>query len=400
MTPQRFLTFCAQSSARPSSPALVSQIRRLNVLCIVGLLLALTPGPACGDELADKLLGFCQTHNVPALIAASIGPDGVIESAAAGVRKRGSKDAVAIEDQFSLASNSKSFTATLAAVLVEQAVIDWSTTVFEVWPDQPVHGGFKNVTLEQLLAHAGGLPRDLPLQGSEWSSFFAERYPPPRERERMCYLLLTKAPAGTVGEHVYSNLGYAIAAAMLEKRGQQPFEQQMQERVFRPLQMENTEFYSAERLKRATGPVLWGHMGGSGKAIRPGASGAENPAVYSSCGTIRTTIDDWAKYVRWHLTESAAPVLNNDETLRRLHQGVVGRGAQGQEYGYGWIEFQSSFGRTLQHTGNNTNQYSLVWVMPEAKRATIVITNTGEEQAFAACDAATSELMQRPAFQQ
>jgi hypothetical protein len=36
--------------------------------------------------------------------------------------------------------------------------------------------------------------------------------------------------------------------------------------------------------------------------------------------------------------------------------------------------------------------------MPDAKRATLVITNTGEEQAFATCDAATAILMQRPAF--
>lgn len=171
----------------------------------------------------------------------------------------------------------------------------------------------------------------------------------------------------------------------------------MKDRVFDPLGMTDTEFYSAKKLKRAKGPLLWGHVSGSGDPIKPGERGSENPTVYAGCGTIRTTSDDWAKYIAWHINESAGPVLKTDETLRRLHEGVADRGAPGQSYGFGWIHFKSSFGRTLQHVGNNTNQSSLVWVMPDAKRATLVITNTGQKQAFAACDAATAALMKSPA---
>jgi CubicO group peptidase (beta-lactamase class C family) len=313
------------------------------------------------------------------------------------VRKRGTKDAVTIDDQFSIGSNSKSFTATLAGALVDDGVIEWSTTISQVWPDQPVHAGFKNVTLEQLLAHTGGLPENLPLDGKDWASFFAEKYKPQQERARMCALLLKKAPQGTVGEYAYSNLGYVVATAMLESRGKQPFEQLMQERVFQPLGMSNTEFHSSVKLKRAKEPLLWGHTP-DGKPIRPGAPLSENPTVYAGCGTIRTTIGDWAKYIGWHLNESAAPVLKQDETLRRLHEGVAEMGGPGQKYGYGWIVFQSPFGRTLQHAWSNTTQFALTWVMPEAKRATLVVTNTGEEHAFGACDAGTVVLMKSAAF--
>ncbi|SFJ42162.1 serine hydrolase domain-containing protein [Planctomicrobium piriforme] len=360
-------------------------------------LLAISATSAAGGELEDKLAAVCKSQDVPGIIAASVGPDGVIESAAAGVRKRGSDDAVTRGDQFALGSNSKSFTATLAAVLVDENAIDWSTTISEVWPDQTVHAKFKKVTLEQLLAHTGGLQCDLP-NGAEWAKFFDERFTPEQERTRMCRLVLAKPPKGTVGKHVYSNLGYVVAAAMLEERGKKPFEQLMQERIFGPLGMTNTEFYSAKDLKNTKAPLLWGHQSGGGP-IKPGEPGSENPTVYAGCGTIRTTIDDWAKYIGWHLNESAGPVLKRDETLRHLHEGVADRGAPGQSYGFGWIHFQSSFGRTLQHAGNNTNQFSLVWVMPETKRATLVITNTGQEQAFAACDAATAILMKSPAFQ-
>ncbi len=209
------------------------------LLGVVTPILAVSATRAAGGELEDKLAAVCKSQDVPGIIAASVGPDGVIESAAAGVRKRGSDSAIATDDQFSLGSNSKSFTATLAAVLVDDDAIDWSTTISEVWPDQPVHGGFKNVTLEQLLAHTGGLQGDLPTTGTEWSSFFAERYKPEQERARMCFLLLTKPPKGTVGKYAYSNLGYVIAAAMLEERGKKPFERLMKDRVFTPLGMTN-----------------------------------------------------------------------------------------------------------------------------------------------------------------
>lgn len=368
------------------------------LLGVVVPILTISATPAAGGELEDKLATVCKSQDVPGILAASIGPDGVIESASAGVRKRGANDAIGIDDQFAIGSNSKSFTSTLAAVLVDDGAIGWSTTISEVWPDQPVHGGFKDVTLEQLLAHTGGLQGDLPTAGTEWASFFAERFKPGQERARMRKLLLTKPPEGTVGKHSYSNLGYVIAAAMLEERGKKPFEQLMKDSVFKPLGMTNTEFYSAKKLKNSKGPILWGHTAGSGDPIKPGTLGSENPTVYAGCGTIRTTISDWAKYIGWHIKESAGPVLKNDNTLRRLHEGVADRGAPGQKYGFGWIHFESPFGRTLQHAGSNTNQFSLAWVMPDAKRATLVITNTGQNQAFAACDAATVILMKSPAF--
>lgn len=395
--PPSSLTLCHSRRPKAGSNS-IHWPERIQKCCLISVFLftALT-SIAPGGELEDRLTKICETQKVPGIIAASVGPDGLIESGSAGIRKRGENSSVSTDDQFAIGSNSKSFTSTLAAVLVERGVIDWSTTIGQTWPDQSFDPGFQNVTLKQLLAHTGGLQGDLS-NGPEWISFFAERSSPQKERARMCESLLSKAPQGTVGNHSYSNLGYVVAAAMLETRGRQPFEQLMRQNVFKPLGMSNTEFYSAKKINGTSGPLLWGHNG-SGSAVKPGAIGSENPSVYAGCGTIRTTIGDWAKYVAWHLNEKAVPVLQLDDTMRKLHHDGVNRGIPGQAYGCGWIQFQSKFGHTLQHAGSNTNQFSLVWVMPEAKRATIVMTNTHEPQAFSACDAATAVLMSRPSFQ-
>src|SRR3990172_3675341 len=199
MTPSPFPTlFTSPPTAAEGCQSIFTARWWCLLLGVVAPILAVSAMPAAGGELEDKLAAVCKSQDVPGIIAASVGPKGVIESAAAGVRKRGSNDAIKADDQFSSGSNSKSCAATLAAVLVDDDAIDWSTTISEVWPDQPVHAGFKNVTLEQLLAHTGGLQGDLPTSGAEWRSFFAERNKPEQERARMCQLLLTKPPEGTV----------------------------------------------------------------------------------------------------------------------------------------------------------------------------------------------------------
>jgi len=176
MTPSPFPTLFTRPPTAAEGCESIFTVRWWCLLLgIVAPILAVSATPAAGGELEDKLAKVCESQDVPGIIAASVGPDGVIESAVTGVRKRGSDDAITTDDQFALGSNSKSFTSTLSAVLVDDDAIDWSTTISEVWPDQPVHDGFKDVTLEQLLAHTEGLQRNRPTTGAEWASFFAAR---------------------------------------------------------------------------------------------------------------------------------------------------------------------------------------------------------------------------------
>ena len=47
----------------------------------------------------------------------------------------------------------------------------------------------------------------------------------------------------------------------------------------------------------------------------------------------------------------------------------------------------------LNHFGSNTNSGALIWVLPESGFAAVVCTNTGEPQAFPACDEMIGHLM-------
>ncbi len=79
---------------------------------------------------------------------------------AVGLRRAGSDVAATTGDKFHIGSCTKSRTATLAAMLVEEGKLTWQTKLADVLPELAgsMHPDYRAVTLEQLLAHRAGVP--------------------------------------------------------------------------------------------------------------------------------------------------------------------------------------------------------------------------------------------------
>ncbi|WP_253154869.1 serine hydrolase [Stieleria tagensis] len=352
------------------------------------ILLAQTQDQAQKVRLGAKLAELRRKHDVPAMAVAVVNKQGLVEAECSGDRKRGQSDKVELTDRFAIASNTKSMTATLAAVLVEAGKIDWTTSIGEVWPaatDDHIHPQLKAATLDDLLSHQSGLPANISdSSAQEWPSFFREEIAPALERRRMLRIVLPKPPTNPRGQFLYSNLGYAVAAAMLETRAGESYESLMKKHVLGPLQMQSADFRSLESAKRLTPPMLWGHQA-DGTPIDPRLPGAENPTVYASCGTIHVSIEDYAKYARWHLAGQPTPVLKTRDAFDHLHKPLVDS-APGEQYACGWICAQTPLGPGWNHAGSNTNSFALIWIVPESDFAAVVCTNSGQPQSFAACN--------------
>lgn len=351
------------------------------------------PAHAYDQELGEVLAAICDKHNIPSLTVAAFRTDEMRTSACSGVRKRGTNDAVAMSDRHPIGSCTKSMTATLAAVLVEAGKLQWNMTIGDAWPkatEKNLHPALRNVTLNDLLAHRSGLPSDL--SGAAWASFFEEKKSPSQQRRRMLNLLLNSKPEHTYGKHNYSNLGYVVAAAMMEKVTGNSYEGLMRRYVFKPLGMESADFRTLEIAQKLTPPLIWGHMQ-DGTAIDPRSAGAENPSVYAPCGTVNLTIADYVKYAQWHLKQKPTPLLKKQATVDHLHTGHVEIPALGGEYGCGWILLRRPLGKALHHGGSNTNSQALIWLFPEKDFGAIALTNTGEGSGFLASDEAIGKLI-------
>ncbi len=347
-----------------------------------------------------KLAEICRKHDVPAMTAAVVNANELIQSQCFGFRQRGTTDKVELSDRFPIGSNTKSMTATLAAVLVETGKLDWNTTIGDVWPnatDIDIHPELRKVTLDQLLSHQSGLPPNIrDISGPAWASFFEEKLPPTLERRRMLKLALSPAPTQPQGKFAYSNLGYAVVSAMLEARAHESYESLMKRHIFDPLEMRSANFRSMSSAKQLQPPLLWGHQADGGKPVDPRLVGAENPTVYAAAGTVHLAIEDFAKYARWQLAGKPAPVLQSRNAYDHLHQPLVDKSAR-EKYGCGWICVDSSLGPALTHAGSNTNTFAVIWILPESNFAAVVCANSGETQAYQACDEMISHLMSEQA---
>ena len=123
-----------------------------------------TPAPVTqesGDtDLAQVIESIRVEGGLPALAAAIIIDGKIYATAAVGTRKIGTENWVTVDDKFIIGSCGKTFTATLAALLVEDGRLSWNTTIRDVFPDLKMLPEYETITIQQLLSHRAGLAKN------------------------------------------------------------------------------------------------------------------------------------------------------------------------------------------------------------------------------------------------
>ena len=351
---------------------------------------SLPVGPAVQDEgLAALLAPVRSAHGLPALGGAIVTATGELRVAAVGLRATGTEVEVTPADRFHLGSCTKSMTATLAAVLVERGELSWETTAAAVFGagEGPieVHPDWAAVTLEDLLAHRSGVRRD---PERVW------RDAPPRElRAEIAAALLGAPPERPPRtETSYSNAGYLLAGALLERVMDASWEQLMRTELFEPLGMESAGFGAPDRKDTRGAPLEpRGHL-----ANKDPIRGFDNPAYYGPAGTVHASLGDWCRYLLLHLrgARGEPTALLSAGSFERLHA------VHGGDYALGWgVTTRGWAGRegagpVLTHAGSNTRWFCVVWLAPERGFAAVAATNWAGDEASAACDRAVGALIQ------
>jgi CubicO group peptidase (beta-lactamase class C family) len=257
------------------------------------------------------------------------------------------------------------------------------------------------VTFDQLLAHRGGAPNSLS-KDRLWLELVQQKGTPTEQRMQLLEGVLKHPPEHEPGtEHEYSNAGFAIAGAMLERLTGKAWEHLMRERVFQPLGMASAGFGAPGSPNIVDQP--WGHTV-DGDGVRPGKR-ADNPPAIGPAGTVHMTMTDWAKYIGQHTSGEKADRdakltwLLKPETFQHLHAAYPGKGSQ---YGGGWsitrrawAKGEGGDGRVITHTGSNTMWFCVAWLAPECDMAVLVCCNKGGDKAAKACDDAAAEMIKR-----
>jgi len=352
----------------------ISTYQRWRALRAISLLGGLAWLTGCGGGGSSNntvtLQGLVnQTQSaqgLPGLAAAIISSD-KIQFSVAGVRKVGAPDPISESDRFHLGSNTKAMTATLAATLVDSGVISWDSTLAGVFPDlaASMRPEYQSVTLAQLLTHRGGIialtdPVDI-------ATVPAALVAPNASRTALTQWLLQQAPTVAPGTALYSNAGYAVAAAMLERKTGQTYETLLNAMVLQPLGV--TPTYGWPAAGGATQP--WGHelVGTMWVPNDPDAAANQFPTAFTPAGNVSLNIGDYAKFVQSHLRglRGLSGYLS-PQTYTYLHT------SQG-DYALGWLVKTLSGVITSAHDGSAGTFYALVAIQPSRDRAAVVLCN-------------------------
>ena len=179
------------------------------------------------------------------------------EAGCAGLRQIGNGVPCELADRWHLGSDTKAFTATLAAVCIEAGHLRWDTTIGDALMSSvpEIHAAYREVTLFELLSNAGGAPGAAPADcwAVAWDACRRGGAP---SSQRLEYVrkLLALPPGARRGEYEYSNQGFAIAGHMLETVTRQGYEELMFENVLTPLGITTAGFGA---VMGADNP--WGH---------------------------------------------------------------------------------------------------------------------------------------------
>ncbi len=348
-------------------------------------------------DLQPLLEPIRQKHRLPALAGAIISEGQIEAVGVAGVRKVGSNVKTEPDDQFHLGSCTKAMTATLIGMLIERGTLQWQTTLAEAFPDmvENMHPDYKNVTLEQLLAHQAGFPPAEKSWPTGKSFMDMHNLPGSPKQQRLEYtrLMLCQPPAAKPGTtYMYSNAGYAIAGAMAEQAMDKPWETLMQEMLFDPLNMKTAGFGAMGTPGKIDQP--WQHKTVLGKpvAVEPGPF-SDNPPVIGPGGTVHCSMEDWARFIIAHLQgEKGDTKWLAKETFQKLHTPAFHG-----EYAAGWMVTNRDWagGKALTHAGSNTMNYAVVWIAPERNFAVLVASNQGGGKVNQACDETAGALIKQ-----
>jgi len=350
-------------------------MRRQTLLALPLLCLVIFAVPTCGQVSPgqiDTVFASLKSNNAPGAAAIVIRNGRTVFQRGYGVTDLRTLAKIDGHTNFRLASFTKQFTAACIMLLARDGKLRYDDRLTDFFPDFPAYG--KSITIRNLLNHTSGL--------EDYGSLLMKQYPdtPPEKVPQILdagvLKLLeqqtsAKFPAGTKWE--YSNSGYAVLAMIVEKVSAKPFGQFLQERIFKPLKMNDTLAY--EKGKNEVPHRAYGHSKKDNGWIEtdqsPTSAVLGDGGIYSSLGDLAK----WDRALRLHtlLSEAEMPPALTPAQLAegpaKLPDGST------VSYGFGWFLDPYQGHKRMSHDGGTMGFRTTIQRFPDDKLTIIVLAN-------------------------
>ena len=264
---------------------------------------------------------------------------------------------VSPQTNFRIASVTKQFTATAIMLLVDRDRVSLDDTLDQYFPGFPDYG--QRITVRHLLNHTSGLPdyEDLIPEDTTLQVY---------DRDALKIMLDTDRPLFEPGSrYKYSNTGYALLTLIVEQTAEQPFQDFVRDRIFKPCRMERSVVF-VHGLNEVPHRAF-GHTKKDGAWVRDDQS--VTSAVLGD-GGVYSSIDDLARWVR---ALHAERLLTSKSYKAMYTPPKIDDG--NTVYGFGW-RIDTYKGETRYHHTGSTRGFTLcLQRFPDRNAAVIVLIN-------------------------
>ncbi len=328
-----------------------------------------------------------KTFEVPGLALTIVKDGKVIVAKGYGVRKLGEATLVDAQTLFGIASNTKAFTATALALLVEEGKIEWDAPVVNYLPWFQLSDPYvtRELTVRDLLVHRSGL--GLGAGDLLW-------WPPSTYDRKEIARRLRHLPLVTSfrSAYAYDNVLYTVAGEVIETISGQSWEDFVAMRILAKVGMNGSNVRHAEAGKGANVATPNAPIEGVVRVVAPFASDNTNPA-----GGINSNAEDMAKWMIVQLDSgrvAGGARLFSPRTTRELWAPVtpiiIGDPApelaalrpnfRGYALGFDVRDYRGK--KLVTHTGGLPGYVSKVVMVPEIKLGVAILTNQESGAAF------------------
>ena len=326
------------------------------------------------DTLVAKVL---KDWHAPGVSIAVVEKGKVIYAGGFGYRDMDKKLPVTENTQFAIGSCTKAFTAAILGMLDNDGKVDLDKPVRNYLPELKFQNEYTNnhATLRDMMCHRTGLPR----HDMSWYASWASRS---ELLERIQYM----EPTAALRERwQYNNFMFLAQGSVIEKLTGKSWEENMKEKILKPLGMDNTNLSTKDMEKSADHSLAYASTDSSIKAIAYRNIDAMGPA-----GSINSSAKDMTK---WLITWINSGKYNGKEIIPSAYrseamtiQMATGGGLPGTEnsdvhingYGLGWGISSYRGHYRVEHGGGIDGFISSTGFFPSDSIGIFVVSNQGQ----------------------
>ena len=327
-------------------------------------------------RIEKRLQSVMELSNCPGMAVAVVEKDKLTYVKGFGYKDYENKEKVSPNTLFAIGSCTKAFTASILGKLEGEEKLDMDASPIDYIPELKFYNDEmnRNVTVRDMLSHKTGLPR----HDYAWYFF------PSNSRDTLVSRLKYHEPTLEVREGFqYNNFMYMLAGAVGERLYNQSWEENVNEHIFKPLGMAQSNFHIDE-LEKAK-DVAFGYSYSKSKGIHK--EDYYRIRGMAPAGSINSSAREMAN---WAITWINGGKFNDQQVIPQSFvneamgsQAVVSSRVPGKKhpslhmnnYGFGWFVSSYRGHYRVEHGGNIDGFSANVAFYPSDSIGVIVLVN-------------------------